>query len=126
MPSNPITVAVSTGATTSRAVNLDWMTGGPTTVRLTAGSGSSLAVASGHVEYTTDDILTTPSSAVGWSILSSNGLGSTAAGVLGASNFIDGNAFAFAVQSPVAGLRFSCTSFTTMGFVMEVLQGRGW
>jgi hypothetical protein len=124
MPSNPITVTVSTRATTSRAVNVDWMAGGPTTIRLTA--GSSQAVASGHVEYTLDDILTTPSTGVMWAILSSNGFGSTIAGVLGASNFIDGNHFGFAIQSPVAGLRFNCTSFTTIGFVMEVLAGRGW
>src|SRR5215475_5795505 len=122
MPSNPITVTVSTGATTSRAVNLDWMAGGPATIRLTAGSNSSQASASGHIEYTVDDILTTPATGVIWSILSTAGLGSTAAGVLGASNFIDNNIFTIALQSPIAGLRFSCTSFTTQGFAMTVLQ----
>jgi len=126
MPSNPTTV-LTTQASFSGVVALDWMAGGPVSIRLTSVQGSSLAVATGHIQYTLNEILSTPSTAVVWSRLSSLGaLNSTTTGIWGSSNFVDNLAGGVAIQSPVAGLRFSCTSFTTMGFVMEVLQGRGW
>ncbi len=133
MPSNLVTILATQSSVNFGPVALDWMAGGPVSVRLTSVLGSSLAVASGHIEYTLDDILTTPSTAVTWSVLSSLGtLNSTTLGVWGASNFISSGAPSgvqsggVAIQSPVAGLRFSCTSFTTIGFQFQVLQGRGW
>jgi hypothetical protein len=125
MPSNSITVLPSTQAGATRAINLDWMAGGPTTVRLTA--LTSQAVASGHFEWTLNDILLTPSTAVIWSWLSTTGvLNSTTQTVLSATSVIDGAALGLQIQSPVAALRFNCTGFTTIGFVTEVMQARGW
>jgi hypothetical protein len=125
MPSNTITVLPSTQVAATRAINLDWMAGGPATVRLTA--LTSQAVASGHFEWTMDDVLLTPSTAIGWSNLSTTGtLNSTASGVISATAVIDGAALGLQIQSPIAALRFNCTGFTTIGFVTEVMQGRGW
>ncbi len=125
MPSNPTTVLSSTSTGNSAVVALDWMAGGPTTVRLTA--GTSLAVATGHVEWTLDDILKTSSSLVLWAPLSTTGtLNSTASGAISSTSVIDGQALGLSIQSPVAALRFATTAFTTIGFVMTVMQGRGW
>jgi hypothetical protein len=130
MPSNPTTVLSSTSAGDSAIVVLDWMAGGPTTVRVTAGgTTSSLAVATGRVEWTLDDVQRTPSSVVVWSGLSTTGtLNSTTSGFISATavNIADEMVLGYQIQSPVAALRFHTTAFTTQGFVMTVLAGRGW
>jgi hypothetical protein len=130
MPSNPTTVLSSTSVGNSAVVALDWMAGGPTTVRVTAGgTTSSLAVATGRVEWTLDDTLTVPSSLVVWTGLSTTGaLNSTASGFISATavNLADGFGLGYQIQSPVAALRFHTTAWTTLGFVMQVMQGRGW
>jgi hypothetical protein len=127
MPSNPTTVLSSTAVGNSAVVALDWMAGGPTTVRVYA--PSSLAVATGRVEWTLDDVQQTQSSLVVWSGLSTTGtLNSTTSGFISATavNVVDGFALGYQIQSPVAALRFHTTAFTTIGFVMQVLAGRGW
>jgi hypothetical protein len=121
MPSNPISILVSS-AGTSRAINLDWMEGGPATVQVTA--GSSTGSAGGVLQYTLNDILTTPSSNVVWSPCSSGAspIGSTTGVVLTTSGLVDAG-FGFQFLPPVAALRFSCSAFSSGGLRVSVLQG---
>src|SRR5215475_11133121 len=123
MPSNPIRATVSS-AGVSRVINLDWMAGGPTSILLSAGSTTSQAT--GVLQFTVQDTLTTPSTGLTWTSLSSNfsTFGSTVAGyVIQSSGLADAPFFA-RIDSPIGGLRLSCTSFTTTGFIMDVMQGR--
>lgn len=127
MPGNYSTVTASS-AGTAATVALDWMAGGPTTVKLTSPSTTAAASAGGTVQFTLNDIVTTKSSLVLWSGLSSQSstFGSTAtAVVLTASALID-TQFVFQIQTPIAALRFNCSAFSSGGVRMETLQGRGW
>src|SRR5262245_45196560 len=125
MPSNPIQTLVSS-AGTSRVINLDWMTGGPTSVLVSAASTS--ASATGIMQFTLDDVLRTTSTGVTWVSFSSDfrAAGSTVSGFTIQASAITDNPFFTRIESPIAALRLSCTSFSTSGFMIEILQGRGW
>src|SRR5262245_37156939 len=125
MPANLVTITVSS-AGTSRAAALDWMTGGPTSVLISA--ASTTASATGIVQFTLDDILRTTSTGVLWVSFSSDfrATGSTVTGFTIQASAIYDAPFFSRIESPIAALRVSCTSFSTSGFLMEILQGRGW
>jgi hypothetical protein len=129
MPSNPTTVlASSTGTYT---VALDWMTGGITTVRLTSPSTVTPATG-GTLRVTLHDISRTPSTGVKWTPLSSHGeaawvsTGSTAVTtgtIFTASALIDTQQI-LKFTTPLGGLQFNCTGFSSGGLLIDVLQGR--
>jgi hypothetical protein len=57
----PVTTTLSSVGT-SRAVNLDWMNGAPVAVLVLGASAGTTAT----LQYTLDDVMMTPSSAVTW------------------------------------------------------------
>ena|SRR5215813_2300840 len=123
MPSNITTVTISS-AGTGQIVALDWMTGGITTVGIRSASTTSAAPSGGGVlQYTLNDIVTTPSASVVWNGASSV-WGSTAVGlVVNTSTQLDVQAL-FLFTSPVGGIRFNCSAFSSTSLVMQVIQGR--
>lgn len=127
MPSNSQSILVSSVGT-SKVIMLDWMTGGPTTVRITAASTTGAAPSGGGVLYWTLDDPTAGSTTIGnvvWSPVSST-FGSTAAGVVVTTSGTVDIPYTFQLQVPVAALRFSCSAFSSTSLAIDVLQGRGW
>lgn len=122
MPSNPITVTISS-AGTGRQLALDWMRGGPVTVTIRAASTTGAAPSGGGVlQWTLDDITAGSSaSSVVWNGASSVYTSTVAALVIATSNQVD-VPYTFIFNPPVAGLRFSCSAFSSTSLVMKVLQ----
>jgi hypothetical protein len=123
MPSNDIVVTISSVGT-GQIVALDWMRGGPTTVGIRAASTTTAAPSGGGVlQYTLDDITTAPSAAaIVWNGASSV-WGSTVAGVVVTTSGTLDVPYTFLFTTPVAGLRFSCSAFSSTSLVMKILQG---
>jgi len=118
MPANPISVTISSVGT-SRHVNLDWMVGGQTTVKLSA--GSTTMSGGGQMQFTLDDV-TMPSTSVVWTGLSSAFGSSLAALTVTASGIAD-VPIMWLLSHPCAGLRFSCSAISSSQFLLEILQG---
>lgn len=126
MPSNPVQATISSVGTAA-TVALDWMAGGPTSMRLTA--ASTTMSGGGVMQYTLDDLMRTPSSLVTWSGITSSlafGTGSTAGGTVIVASNVQDSPWVYTIDAPVAGIRFSASAVSSSSLVLEVLQGRGW
>ena len=125
----PTTTVLISSAGTSRVVALDYMCGGPVSVRLTSPSTTASASAGGVLQYTFNDIQAAATlqttTAVLWSGVSSTPNSTVAALVLTSSQLIDVS-YVYTFQNPVAALRFSCSAFSSGGILMDVIQGRSF
>jgi hypothetical protein len=103
----PVTVTVSSVGT-SRAVNLDWRNGAFTAVSVTGSSSGSFSFS---VQYSLDDLMLTPASAVSWITDP------------GATSLTSNSSGAFLYQQPLAGIRLNSTALSSAVLTMKVTQG---
>jgi hypothetical protein len=104
----PVTVTLSSVGT-SRAVNLDWVNGAPTSVAVTGSSSGSFAYT---IQQTLDDLQLTDASAVSW-VNDPNATALTA-----------NSSVIFIYYQALAGIRLSASTVSSATLVMKVNQGK--
>lgn len=106
-----VTVTLSSAGTT-RAVNLDWMSGKPIGVAVTA---ATTTMTFGYtIQYTLDDLQNVAAASVTWiSDPNATSLTSASSGI-------------YLYQQPLAGIRLSASGISSSSLTLSVKQGIGW
>lgn len=103
----PVQVTISS-STTSRAINLDWMSSPPVSYAVT---GSSSGTFTYTVEGTLNDLTQNPPAAANWFAISSATTTNSTVGFF---------------QGPLAGIRLNASAVSSASLTLTVLQGIGW